>query len=85
MTSGFCSDFGGGEAQLDAMRRADDAVPFMLSQPLLHEPGDHFAYCSGASQLLSAVVTQATGMSLEAYAADRLFGPLGITGRDLAR
>ncbi len=80
MTSGFCSDFAGGEAQLDAMRVADDAVRFMLNQPLLHEPGEHFAYCSGASQLLSAVVTQATGMNAEAYAEDRLFGPLGIEG-----
>ncbi|WP_420454137.1 serine hydrolase domain-containing protein [Rubrivirga sp.] len=78
MTSGFCSDFAGGEAQLDAMRQSDDAVRFMLNQPLLHEPGEHFAYCSGASQLLSAVVTEATGVNAEAYAESRLFGPLGI-------
>ncbi len=78
MTSGFCSDFGGGEAQLDAMRTAPDAVRFMLAQPLLHEPGEHFAYCSGASQLLSAVVTQATGQTMHDYARAHLFGPLGI-------
>lgn len=78
MTSGFCLDFGGGEAQLDAMRRSEDAVRFMLSQPLLDEPGERFAYCSGASQLLSAIVSRAAGMNAQEYAEARLFGPLGI-------
>jgi CubicO group peptidase (beta-lactamase class C family) len=78
MTSGFCDDFSAGEAQLEAMRRDADAVHFMLNQPLVSEPGERFAYCSGASQLLSAILTRATGMNALTFAEAHLFGPLGI-------
>ena len=78
MTSGFCSDFPGGEEQLDAMRHSPDASSFMLNQPLMHRPGEHFAYCSGASQLLSALLTNATGVNARRYAETNLFGPLAF-------
>jgi hypothetical protein len=78
MTTGFCRDYSQGEGQLERMRQTDDWVQFMLDQPLLTPPGEEFAYCSGASQLLSAIITQATGMRALDFARRHLFEPLGI-------
>ncbi len=78
MTSGFCQDFGSGERQLTHMRLSDDWVRYILNSPLASEPGERFAYCSCASNLLSAVLTRATGMNAEAFARRYLFGPLRI-------
>ncbi len=40
--------------------------------------GSEFAYSTGLTQVLAAVLTEATGESLCAYVADRLLNPLGI-------
>ena len=50
----------------------------MLGQPLASRPGTRFAYSTQGSQLLSAIVTEATGQSLLAFARVKLFSPLGI-------
>ncbi|SDX52175.1 serine hydrolase [Paenibacillus sp. CF384] len=60
------------------MKRADDWISFILSQPMAHEPGEAFAYNSGGSHLLSAILTQATGTSAYAYAEEHLFHKLGF-------
>lgn len=60
------------------MKRTDDPVSFVLSQPMEHEPGDAFAYNSGGSHLLSAILTQVTGMSTYEYADRMLFKKLGF-------
>jgi CubicO group peptidase (beta-lactamase class C family) len=41
-------------------------------------PGNRFTYDNGNSHLLSAVLTEATGMSTAEYARRKLFRPLGI-------
>lgn len=46
--------------------------------PVLHEPGTHFLYNSGATYMLSAIVQKMTGMKLVDYLRPRLFEPLGI-------
>ena len=61
------------------MGRSPDWTAFILDRPMAHPPGTTFNYNSGNSQLLSNVLTQATGGSAEAFARKRLFGPLGIT------
>jgi len=78
MTSGLCRDYQSGEAQLIRMRLAEDWAKFMLDLPLVSEPGRRFAYCSGASQILSAIVTKAAGENELDFARKYLFGPLGI-------
>lgn len=78
MTTGFCRNFSQRERQLERMRQTDDWVQFMLDQPLLTPPGEEFAYCSGASQLLSAIISKATGMRALDFARQHLFEPLGI-------
>ncbi len=78
MTSGFCPDFAAGERQLAGMRVTMDWTAYILHAPQADAPGTRFAYCSAASNLLSAVLTRATGMRSESFARAYLFGPLGI-------
>lgn len=47
--------------------------------PVLHAPGTHFLYNTGATYLLSALVQKTTGMKLIDYLEPRLFEPLGIS------
>jgi len=59
--------------------RADgDWIKAFLSVPVVHAPGTHFLYNTGASYILAAIVQQATGMKLIDYLQPRLFEPLGI-------
>ncbi|QHW34567.1 serine hydrolase [Paenibacillus rhizovicinus] len=60
------------------MKRCDDWVAFILSQPMAHHPGSAFAYNTGGSHLLSAILTQATGMSTFDFAQANLFGKLNF-------
>ncbi len=78
MSSGFDCGYQAGEKELFAMRQSSDWIQFTLDLPMRSGPGTEFGYCSSGTHLLSAIVTQATGQSLEAYATDRLFHPLGI-------
>lgn len=78
MTSGLCEGFDDNARQLEAMRRSTAGAEILLQEPLRSEPGTAFAYCDGASQLLSAILTQATEMPARAYAQERLYGPLNI-------
>jgi len=82
MTSGMsCGALNGAhtaEEELDAMRQSADWIGYALKLPMRDEPGKQFAYCSVNNHLLSAVITAKTGMTLEAFAKQNLFGPLGI-------
>lgn len=69
---------GRGEPALWGMLSADDNVQYMLDRPVIAEPGSTYGYCSGGMHLLSAIVTQATGMKTADFAQKYLFGPLGI-------
>jgi CubicO group peptidase (beta-lactamase class C family) len=46
--------------------------------PVLHAPGNHFVYNTGATYILSAIVQKTTGMTVRDYLEARLFEPLGI-------
>ena len=64
---------------LNQMRASTDWVQHMLDLPMIAPPGTHFEYCNGASFLLSAIISEKTGMSAHEFAEQHLFGPLGIT------
>jgi CubicO group peptidase (beta-lactamase class C family) len=49
-----------------------------LSLPVEHEPGTWFVYNTGATYMLSAIITKLTGQPLVEYLRPRLFEPLGI-------
>ncbi|OBZ14367.1 hypothetical protein A8L34_10500 [Bacillus sp. FJAT-27264] len=55
-----------------------DIVKFVFDRPLVDDPGSRMNYNSGCSHVLSAILTQATGMKTSAFAEQYLFGPLGI-------
>jgi CubicO group peptidase (beta-lactamase class C family) len=61
------------------MARSGDWVTYVLDLPIVSTPGTAWVYNSGASHVLSGILKNATGLSAEAFAADNLFKPLGIT------
>ncbi|MGE0813782.1 MAG: serine hydrolase domain-containing protein [Vicinamibacterales bacterium] len=61
------------------MERSEDWIQFVLDQPMAADPGTTFVYNSGATELLSYLLKQGTGRQAHEYAAEHLFGPLGIT------
>jgi CubicO group peptidase (beta-lactamase class C family) len=81
MTSGLAGDdpsLGGDPRVSERQGASRDWVGHILGRRLATNPGTSFAYSSATSQLLSAVVADATGVSTLALARARLFGPLGI-------
>jgi len=59
-----------------------DMAAFAASKPLIHPPGAHWAYATGTTMIVSALVRDAVGGSEAAYRAfmdDELLGPLGMT------
>lgn len=51
----------------------------IVSLPVEYQPGTWFVYNTGATYMLSAIITQLTGETLLDYLRPRLFDPLGIT------
>ena len=49
-----------------------------LARPVVHEPGTHFLYNTGATYMLSAIIQKLTGIKLIDYLQPRLLEPLGI-------
>ncbi|MCU1507732.1 MAG: penicillin-binding protein beta-lactamase class [Microbacteriaceae bacterium] len=74
MTAGHASDALGSLGRSGVTNWAQA----VMSEPVVNEPGSLFMYNSGASYLLSAIVTRATGLGLLDYLRPRLFDPLGI-------
>ena len=79
MTSGFACVAEPDEPTLAAMEASEDYVQFVLDLPMAAEPGTTFSYCSPGMHLLSAILTEATGMTEFEFAEEFLFGPLGFT------
>lgn len=78
MSSGLDCGRAPGEPELYQMLGSEHFVKYALELPMAAEPGEYFAYCSPGSHLLSAMVTKAADTSTGAFAAEHLFGPLGI-------
>jgi len=83
MRSGFEWDewsFGFDDPRNDCitLEAQDDWVAFVLGKPMATDPGSTFVYNSGSSHLLSAIIKHTTGDTIDAYAEQHLFGPLGI-------
>jgi CubicO group peptidase (beta-lactamase class C family) len=57
----------------------EDPVGLVLARPVRETPGTVWYYNGGLSQVLAGIVQQITGRSLDSYADEVLFKPLGIT------
>ncbi len=71
MTAGFSSPDATGALPSKEIR--------LQQEGLASDPGQSFAYDNGSTQLLSAILTKATGMTALEFANEHLFGPLGIS------
>ncbi|WP_062493273.1 serine hydrolase domain-containing protein [Paenibacillus sp. 32O-W] len=60
------------------MKASADWVRYVAETPLAHAPGQVFAYNSGGSHLLSAILTRATGESALAFARKHILDKLGV-------
>ena len=59
---------------------ADGTIKHILTyDSILDKPGTTFHYDSGLPHLLSAIIQKATGLTLQQYAQEKLFEPLGIS------
>ena len=79
MSSGFYSNELASSSEYNNWISTPNQLLYTLSQPLVSQPGQTFYYNSGASHLLSIILTQATGMSSYNFAKQYLFQPLGIS------
>jgi CubicO group peptidase (beta-lactamase class C family) len=66
------------------MAHAPDPYRFVLTQPLAATPGTTWNYDSGGVELLGDILMQVTHQSLDKFAQQVLFGPLGIRDEDWA-
>lgn len=55
-----------------------DWEKLFLAHSVLHEPGTHFVYNSGATYMVSSIVQRTTGQKVADYLKPRLFDPLGM-------
>lgn len=57
-------------------------VDFVLSRPMVSQPGTHFTYSGGNIEILGVMLENATGMALDDFSKKYLFEPLGIDTSD---
>lgn len=74
MTDGLDSDGISGYT----IYRSDDPIKEAFGLSLSREPGEGFKYSTIDSQILSGIITKATGKNEMEFAKKYLFGPLGI-------
>jgi CubicO group peptidase (beta-lactamase class C family) len=61
-----------------AMEDAPDRNRYILEQPIVAAPGARWIYCGGAVALLGTLIARGTKSTLQDFARDALFAPLGI-------
>jgi CubicO group peptidase (beta-lactamase class C family) len=65
-----------------AMIVAPDRFRYILSLPIVTEPGTKWIYCGGATAILGYLISKGTGMALLDYARRVLFEPMGFGASD---
>jgi CubicO group peptidase (beta-lactamase class C family) len=82
MQAGLESTSGAGYGAFVSSR---DWVRFVLSRPMVEEPGGRMVYSTGTSHLLGAALVRAARRPLRELMAEWLFGPLGHPVPDWTR
>ena len=83
MTSGLAFDETYGSSQSDVAQMLfvqGDKAAFAADKPLAYPPGTHWAYSSGTTTIIAAVLRQSFTDQRDylGYPLERLFGPLGM-------
>ena len=60
------------------MALQDNYVQYVLSKPIIHEPGTLWNYSSGDPMLLSGLFNRVLGISAFQFGLEHLFSPIGI-------
>ena len=81
MSTGLdCNDWDQSSAgQEDKVYRKKDWIQFTLDLPMINDPGTVANYCSMGTILMAEIVSQASGMTIDAFAQKYLFEPMGIS------
>lgn len=80
MKSGYdCEEFYSTKDCEDVMEGSKDWVKFSLDLPMAASPGTVWKYTSCNMMVLGGVIAQASGKTVQQFAAENLFDPLGIT------
>lgn len=66
------------KGQEDRVYKKKDWLQYTLDLPMLHEPGEVSHYCSMGVLLMTEIISQSSGMSIQEFADKYLFTPLGI-------
>lgn len=66
------------DSNWEAWRSADNWIDYILELPIVSTPGTEFSYSTGNTHLLSAILEQATGMSMYEFGREYLFDPVGM-------
>ena len=61
-----------------AMDRSPDPIAYVLSRPMQYAPATVWHYNGGATEVLAAVIKKISGESIDHFAMEYLFEPLGI-------
>lgn len=69
----------------DLLLHAENRTAYAVGLDQQHAPGSAWAYNNAAIQVLDRVISRATGTPTDQYAAERLFGPLGMTHTRMTR
>ncbi len=67
------------------MHMASDPCRYVLGLAATAPPGQEYFYNTGALTLVSAIIRKATGRTLDEFARETLFQPLGITSVEWVR
>lgn len=81
MSSGLdCNDWDNkSKGQEDKVYKKKDWLQYTLDLPMVNDPGTVSNYCSMGVVLIAEIISQASGMTIDTFAEQYLFNPLGIT------
>ena len=68
-----------GNHDIVRFNQSSDPIYYLLSKPVVTEPGTAYYYNGGAVDLLGQIVKRATNMDVKIFSSTYLFGLLGIT------
>jgi len=72
------------ENMVNKMLASSNPAKYVLDLRMVLEPGEVHVYSTGASQVLSALIREVTGMRPQSFAQEYLFEPLSISDYDWA-